>query len=113
MAKENLGWGAERIRGELLKLQIEVSKSTIQKYMSQVRGPADSSLQTWLTAGVLTTQFPVSGSATGARHDSRHVLLCRKGRQHFPSGCSSDRAAAPHQEHDRAHSAHQEGHRAE
>ena len=30
MAKENLSWGAERIRGELLKLQIEVSKSTIQ-----------------------------------------------------------------------------------
>ena len=31
MAKENLLWGAERIRGELLKLNIEVSKRTIQK----------------------------------------------------------------------------------
>ena len=49
MAKENLSWGAERIRGELLKLQIEVSKSTIQKYMNQVREPADSSQQTWST----------------------------------------------------------------
>jgi putative transposase len=48
MAKENLTRGAERIRGELLKLQIEVSKSTIQKYMKQVRerGP---SKQTWST----------------------------------------------------------------
>jgi putative transposase len=49
MAKENLNWGAERIRGELLKLEIEVSKSTIQKYMNQVREPADSSQQTWST----------------------------------------------------------------
>ena len=49
MARENLTWGAERIRGELLKLRIEVSKSTIQKYMNQVREPADSSKQTWST----------------------------------------------------------------
>ena len=47
MAKENLSWGAKRIRGELLKLEIAVSKSTIQKYMNQVRDPADSSQQTW------------------------------------------------------------------
>ena len=31
-------WGAERIRGELLKLGIKVSKRTIQKYMRSVRG---------------------------------------------------------------------------
>jgi len=37
MAKENRTWGAERIRGELLKLGIRVSKSTIQKYMKGVR----------------------------------------------------------------------------
>ncbi len=29
MARENLSWGAERIRGELLKLGIRCSKSTI------------------------------------------------------------------------------------
>ena len=34
MANENLLWGAERIRGELLKLGIEVSKRSIQKYMT-------------------------------------------------------------------------------
>ena len=33
MAKENCLWGAERIRGELLKLGIKVCKRTIQKYM--------------------------------------------------------------------------------
>ena len=32
-------WGAERIRGELLKLGLRVSKSTIQKYIYVVRKP--------------------------------------------------------------------------
>jgi transposase InsO family protein len=46
MAKENRLWGAERIRGELLKLGIRVSKRTIQKYMPKVRR---NSSQTWAT----------------------------------------------------------------
>ena len=33
MAKDNRLWGAERIRGELLKLGLHVCKRTIQKYM--------------------------------------------------------------------------------
>ena len=37
MAKNNRLWGAERIRGELLKLDIRVCKRTIQKYMRHVR----------------------------------------------------------------------------
>jgi putative transposase len=37
MAANNRLWGAERIRGELLKLDIQVSKRTIQKYMKQMR----------------------------------------------------------------------------
>ncbi len=37
MAVQNRLWGAERIRGELLKLGLHVSKRTIQKYMRQVR----------------------------------------------------------------------------
>src|SRR5512142_1867836 len=37
MATDNRLWGAERIRGELLKLGIHVCKRTIQKYMRQVR----------------------------------------------------------------------------
>ena len=37
MAKENQLWGAERIRGELLKLGRHVCKRTIQKYMRTVR----------------------------------------------------------------------------
>jgi putative transposase len=37
MARDNRLWGAERIRGELLKLGIGVCKRTIQKYMRGVR----------------------------------------------------------------------------
>jgi hypothetical protein len=46
MAANNRLWGAERIRGELLKLDIRVSKRTIQKYMRQVR-PKRAHGQTW------------------------------------------------------------------
>jgi transposase InsO family protein len=46
MATENRLWGAERIRGELLKLGIAVSKRTIQRYLSKVRStPPDG--QRW------------------------------------------------------------------
>jgi putative transposase len=48
MAKENQLWGAERIRGELLKLGIKVCKRTIQKYLPKVR-KSPSSSQTWAT----------------------------------------------------------------
>ncbi len=46
MATDN-PWGAERIRGELLKLGIKVSKRTIQKYIHQVRKPSAPSRQRW------------------------------------------------------------------
>jgi putative transposase len=39
MAKDNRLWGAERVRGELLKLGIHVCKRTIQKYMRNARTP--------------------------------------------------------------------------
>ena len=37
MAKDNRLWGAERMRGELLKLGLRVCKRTIEKYMRTVR----------------------------------------------------------------------------
>ena len=49
MAQENRLWGAERIRGELLKLGIRVSKRTVQKYMRSVRKRSPSSGQKWTT----------------------------------------------------------------
>ncbi len=47
MTAKNPRWGAERIRGELLKLGIRVSKRTIQRYMQVARKPGDG--QRWRT----------------------------------------------------------------
>ena len=48
MAAANRLWGAERIRGELLKLDIRLAKSTIQRYLRDSRPPRRSS-QGWAT----------------------------------------------------------------
>ena len=50
MASNNRLWGAERIRGELLKLGLHVCKRTIQKYMRSVRTtrPGGQKLSTFL-----------------------------------------------------------------
>jgi transposase InsO family protein len=48
MAAANPLWGAERIRGELLKLDIHVAKRTIQKYLRGARRPHPRG-QTWTT----------------------------------------------------------------
>ncbi len=48
MAAENPLWGAERIRGELLKLGIRIAKDTIQTYLQRVR-PLRSPSQDWTT----------------------------------------------------------------
>jgi putative transposase len=44
LSRDNVGWGAPRIHGELLKLGIRISESSISKYM--VRRPKPPS-QTW------------------------------------------------------------------
>ena len=49
MASENALWGAERIRGELLKLGIRVAKRTIQRHMSKARPPKLPRGQNWHT----------------------------------------------------------------
>jgi putative transposase len=48
VATKNRLWGAERIRGELVKLGIKVSKRTVQKYMRSVREHRGGG-QTWAT----------------------------------------------------------------
>jgi putative transposase len=48
MAGENPLWGAERIRGELLKLGVKVAKRTIQKDLQAERSKAPSG-QAWST----------------------------------------------------------------
>ncbi len=46
MAAANRLWGAERIRGELLKLDVRVSKWAVQKYMRDARPPRRAG-QSW------------------------------------------------------------------
>ncbi len=46
MCRANPLWGAPRIHGELLKLGIEISETTVAKYMIARRGPP---IQTWRT----------------------------------------------------------------
>ena len=46
MQSTNIGWGAPRIHGELLKLGIEVSQATVSKYMARTKKPPS---QTWRT----------------------------------------------------------------
>ena len=45
MARDNPRWGSERIRGELRKLGVAVSKRSIQRYRR--RGPARPPSQSW------------------------------------------------------------------
>jgi putative transposase len=48
MAAENRLWGAERIRGELLKLGLRVGKRTVQRHMRATRPPQPrAGGQTW------------------------------------------------------------------
>jgi putative transposase len=60
MAKNNQLWGAERIRGELLKLDISVCKRTIQKYMRRVR----------------TARLRGQNWATFLRYHAKDVCVC-------------------------------------
>ncbi len=48
IAADNRLWGAERIRGELLKLGITVAKRTVQRFLRQGRSPSPHG-QTWST----------------------------------------------------------------
>ena len=48
MATANVGWGAPRIHGELLKLGIRVSEVTVSRYMPRRAAPAGSR-QRWST----------------------------------------------------------------
>ena len=46
MSRENALWGAPHIHGELLKLGIEISETSVAKYMVRHRKPPS---QTWRT----------------------------------------------------------------
>ncbi len=49
MAADNVGWGAPRIHGELLKLGFEVSQSTVSRSMPRTNKPPSQTWRTFLT----------------------------------------------------------------
>jgi len=48
MSRENPLWGAPKIHGELLKLGINISESTVSKYLVRHRGSPSQSWRTFL-----------------------------------------------------------------
>lgn len=67
MSLANPLWGAPRIRGELLKLGIQVSQATVAKYMDHHRKPPSQTWRTFLanhTKGLVSTDFFVLPTIT-------------------------------------------------
>ena len=87
MARENRLWGAERILGEPLKLNIQVAKRTIQKYMQAARSKPAAG-QSWSTflkthgqdiwacdfVPVVTLSFKTLHAFVIVHHESRCVV---------------------------------------
>src|SRR5205085_6405700 len=48
MSRENPGWGAPRIHGELLKLGLDVGETSVSKYLVRHRKPPSQSWRTFL-----------------------------------------------------------------
>ena len=65
MSRENPGWGAPRIHGELLKLGIDIGETSVSKYLVRRRKPPS---QTWRTFCriICKALSPSVGSRTGA-----------------------------------------------
>ena len=54
MSRENPLWGAPRIRGELLKLGIDIGETSVSKYMIRRRNPPSQTWRTFLDNHVKT-----------------------------------------------------------
>jgi hypothetical protein len=84
MSRENPPWAASRIHGELLKLAIDISETSIGKYMARRHKPLSQTWRTFLENHVKTVvsidfftvptirfrgALPVSGSGSRSRAD--------------------------------------------
>ncbi len=62
MSRMNPTWGSPHIKGELAKIGIEVSKSTIEKYMVRIRKPSSPTWRSFLknhAKGIVSVDFIV------------------------------------------------------
>jgi putative transposase len=85
MSRNNIGWGAPRIHGELKMLGIQVSESTVAKYMIRHQKPPSQTWKTFLanhTADLVSVDFFTVPTATFRilyvfvilRHDRREII---------------------------------------
>jgi len=85
MQATNIGWGAPRIHGELLKLGIEASQATVSKYMLRSKRPPSQTWRTFLSNHadcvaamdfftVATARFRVLYVFIVLSHDRRRVV---------------------------------------
>ena len=85
MCRANQLWGAPRIHGELLKLGIDISETTVAKYMINRRGPPSQAWRTFLKnhakevialdfLTVPTATFKVLFVLVILSHDRRRIL---------------------------------------
>jgi transposase InsO family protein len=85
MQSANVGWGAPRIHGELLKLGIEISQATVSKYIARHRNPPSQAWRTFLDNHVTdlasmdfftvpTATFRVLYVFIVLRHDRREIV---------------------------------------
>jgi transposase InsO family protein len=85
MSRDNVGWGAPRIHGELQMLGIRVSQATVAKYMFRHRRPPSQTWRTFLNNHaknlvaadfftVPTVTFRILYVFLVLRHDRRRVV---------------------------------------
>jgi transposase InsO family protein len=85
MSKENSGWGAPRIHGELLKLGINIGETSVSKYLVRGRKPPSQTWRTFLENHVKslvsvdfftvpTIRFQVLYVFLVLAHDRRRIL---------------------------------------
>jgi hypothetical protein len=61
MSLANRRWGAPRIHGELLKLDIDIGETTIAKYMVRARTPSPQTWKTFLKNNMRPARLEASG----------------------------------------------------
>jgi transposase InsO family protein len=85
MQAANIGWGAARIHGELLKLGIEISQAAVSSYMLHPKKPPSQTWRTFLSNHaeclaamdfftIPTARFRVLYVFIVLSHDRRHVV---------------------------------------
>jgi transposase InsO family protein len=87
MSRENPGWGAPRIHGELLKLGINVGETSVSKYLVRNRKPPSQTWRTFLENHIKSLVSVDFFTVPTIRFQVLHVFLVlaheRRGIVHF------------------------------